>query len=179
MPANIYCIGRFCDDLVNTAWALIRDNKFQGTARSDEWLVFVAGMINHPGGKQICSDAEKMKMKMKRRELWKGNIKAVAIHITTALQKLQALKALEKPGLGQIGTNITDLFHGRETYFVILVLTANSGTGPRFVANKNRRYVSYTRHVGALWVVGDIDTLPESMDARALRTKTTVDSRLG
>ncbi|EXK48956.1 hypothetical protein FOMG_01675 [Fusarium oxysporum f. sp. melonis 26406] len=132
MPANIYCIGRFCDDLVNTAWALIRDNKFQ-------------------------------------------NIKAVARHISTALQKLQALKALEKPGLGQIGTNITDLFHGRETYFVILVLTANSGTGPRFVANKNRRYVS----VGALWVVGDIDTLPESMDARALRTKTTVDSRLG
>ncbi|KNA95259.1 hypothetical protein FOXG_00907 [Fusarium oxysporum f. sp. lycopersici 4287] len=91
------------------------------------------------------------------------NIKAVARHISTALQKLQALKALEKPGLGQIGTNITDLFHGRETYFVILVLTANSGTGPRFVANKNRRYVS----VGALWVVGDIDTLPESMDARS------------
>ena len=103
----------------------------------------------------------------------------MARHITTALQKLQALKALEKPGLGQIGTNIADLFHGRETYFVILVLTTDSGTGPRFVANKNRRYVSYTRHVGALWVVGDIDTLPESMDARALRTKATVDSRLG
>lgn len=47
-------------------------NRRRGTARSDEWLLFVAGMINHPGGKQICSDAEKMKMKMKRRELWKG-----------------------------------------------------------------------------------------------------------
>ncbi|KAG7421124.1 UDP-glucuronosyltransferase 2C1 [Fusarium oxysporum f. sp. rapae] len=70
-------------------------------------------------------------------------------------------------------------FHGRETYVVILVLTANSGTGPRFVANKNRLCVSYNRHVGALWVVGDIDTLPESMDARALRTKTTVDNDEG
>ncbi|KAK2487684.1 hypothetical protein H9L39_01611 [Fusarium oxysporum f. sp. albedinis] len=161
MPANIYCIGRFCDDLVNTAWALIRDNKFQNI-------------------KARNIKARNIKARnIKARNIKARNIKAVARHITTALQKLQALKALEKPGLGQIGTNITDLFHGRETYFVILVLTANSGTGPRFVANKNRRYVSYTRHVGALWVVGDIDTLPESMDARALRTKTTVDSRLG
>ncbi|KAH7197293.1 uncharacterized protein B0J16DRAFT_408931 [Fusarium flagelliforme] len=45
----------------------------------------------------------------------------------------------------------------------ILALGVNESSGPRFVANKNRLCVGTTRHVGALFVVGDVNTVPEVM----------------
>lgn len=33
-------------------------NRHRASARSNGWLAFVAGMANHPGGEQICSDAK-------------------------------------------------------------------------------------------------------------------------
>ncbi|KAH7273747.1 hypothetical protein B0J15DRAFT_477939 [Fusarium solani] len=43
---------------------------------------------------------------------------------------------------------------------VVLVLCVTSETGPLFIANGNRICVGITRQIGALFVIGDIDTAP-------------------
>ncbi|QPC66714.1 hypothetical protein HYE67_008945 [Fusarium culmorum] len=51
----------------------------------------------------------------------------------------------------------------KPTYVVILVLGVNVNSGLRFVANKDLICIVTNRHVGSLFVVGYIDTVPEVM----------------
>jgi len=55
--------------------------------------------------------------------------------------------------------NTTDSFQGREGMVVVFVLGVTEETGPLFVADHHRICVGITRQIGALFVVGDINTL--------------------
>ncbi|KAM0440830.1 hypothetical protein ACHAPT_000131 [Fusarium lateritium] len=90
------------------------------------------------------------------------------------LQRLQqALKEQSSslPDLADITVNTADSFQGREGQVVVLVLCVTKETGALFVANRNRICVGITRQVGALFVVGDIDTI--SPDTHAKETSQT------
>ncbi|KAK3360832.1 P-loop containing nucleoside triphosphate hydrolase protein [Lasiosphaeria ovina] len=77
------------------------------------------------------------------------------------LARLQAaLAAHEQPGCSDVVVNTTDSFQGREGILVILVLCVTRATGVRFVGDANRICVGLTRHQCALFVVGDINTVP-------------------
>ncbi|KAK4031849.1 AAA domain-containing protein [Parachaetomium inaequale] len=55
----------------------------------------------------------------------------------------------------------TDAFQGQEGLVVIFDLVVNRATGPLFVQDPHRICVGATRHVGALFVVGDINTVSD------------------
>ncbi|RGP71450.1 DNA helicase [Fusarium sporotrichioides] len=79
------------------------------------------------------------------------------------LQEIQKVEEFDTPDLALIGINTTDSFESREGYVVILLLGVNQVTGPRFVANKNRICAGIIRHVGVLFLIGDINTVPEAI----------------
>jgi len=75
----------------------------------------------------------------------------------TRLQK--AFSTHASPACREVVVNTTDSFQGREGMVVVFVLCVTSKTGPLFVADQHRICVGVTRQVGALFVVGDLDTL--------------------
>ncbi|CAK7225828.1 hypothetical protein SCUCBS95973_005994 [Sporothrix curviconia] len=61
--------------------------------------------------------------------------------------------------LANVAVSSTDSFQGRESLISILVTCVTAETGPLFVANMSRMCVAITRHVGGLFVVGDVNTV--------------------
>lgn len=62
-------------------------------------------------------------------------------------------------GLEKVTVNTTDSFQGREGQVAVLVLCIDKQTGPSFTASPQRICVGITRQIGALFVVGDINTV--------------------
>lgn len=91
-----------------------------------------------------------------------GKVKARDIVVITPyrgnLKKLEAALA-RHPTLADVPVSSADSFQGREGLVVVFVMCVTKETGPLFVANINRICVAITRQVGALFVVGDIDTV--------------------
>jgi hypothetical protein len=71
--------------------------------------------------------------------------------------------ALQAAGY-DVAVSTTDSYQGREGLVVILALVVDSTTGPLFVADPHRICVGTTRHVGALFVVGDINSARDTKD---------------
>ncbi|KAK8036926.1 hypothetical protein PG991_001240 [Apiospora marii] len=85
------------------------------------------------------------------------------------LERLEkALKAHDNESIRSIAVNTTDSPLGQENSVVFLVCTVDEMTGPLFVANIQRICVSITRHVAALFVVGDIKTVSQDEPDREL-----------
>ncbi|KAK4149281.1 hypothetical protein C8A00DRAFT_38130, partial [Chaetomidium leptoderma] len=85
--------------------------------------------------------------------------------ITPYRSNLVRLKlALANAGYNKVAVNTTDSFLAREGLAVIFTqVVDHTGTsGPLFVQDPYRICVSVTRHVGALFVVGDIHTISDS-----------------
>jgi hypothetical protein len=63
-----------------------------------------------------------------------------------------------------VAVSTADSYQGREGLVVVLALVVDSTTGPLFVADPHRICVAITRHVGALFVVGDINSASNTKD---------------
>ncbi|KAK3293556.1 P-loop containing nucleoside triphosphate hydrolase protein [Chaetomium fimeti] len=71
--------------------------------------------------------------------------------------------ALQAAGC-DVAVSTTDSSQGREALVVVLALVVDRTTGPLFVADSHRICVATTRHVGALFVVGDINSARDTKD---------------
>jgi len=77
------------------------------------------------------------------------------------LHQLQKkLNAHDNAACRDVAVNTADSLQGREAMVVIFVLCVTAETGPCFVADQHRICVGATRQIGALFVVGDLRTLP-------------------
>lgn len=63
-----------------------------------------------------------------------------------------------------VTVNTADSFQGREGLVVVLCLVVDRHSGPQFVADPHRICVATTRHVGAVFVVGDINSAKDVKD---------------
>lgn len=110
----------------------------------------------------------------------KGSGVVVITPYRSNLGKLQqAFKRHNQPACRDVVVNTTDSFQGREGLVVVFVLCVTAKTGPLFVADPHRICVGITRQVGALFVVGDILTLPPNAAAAELRTGQTIRTDAG
>ncbi|RBR25011.1 uncharacterized protein FIESC28_02281 [Fusarium coffeatum] len=148
-------------------WAI---DKHIGLAASPWWvpiLLYNQGQCDKAfeGAIALISDTEITPNDIVMITPYRGNLEC--------LESIRNAKAKGIPDIANIPINTTDSFQGRSGYVVILVLGVNQSSGPRFVANKNRLCVGTTRHVGALFVFGEVDTVPEAM-AVAEKNKTSL-----
>ncbi|KAF4970728.1 hypothetical protein FSARC_2285 [Fusarium sarcochroum] len=88
-------------------------------------------------------------------------------HLEQALEE-KAPYPVGPASISDVAVTTTDSFQGREGKVVVLVLVVTQDTGPQFVANRHRICVGITRHIGALFVVGDIDIVPAGAPAAVL-----------
>lgn len=70
--------------------------------------------------------------------------------------------AIAAKSLTGVSVTTTDSFQGSEGDVVIVVLCVTEATGARFVADSRRICVSLSRQKTGLFLVGDIETIPES-----------------
>jgi superfamily I DNA and/or RNA helicase len=77
-----------------------------------------------------------------------------------------------EPTLEGIEVSTIDTFMGREADIVLLCLAVDKESGPGFTAHPQRLNVAITRHKTALFVVGDIDTIPAPDSDRPKRPRT-------
>ncbi|KAI8679149.1 AAA-12 domain-containing protein [Fusarium keratoplasticum] len=74
--------------------------------------------------------------------------------------------------LERIEVPTIDTFMGREADIVLLCPAVDKESGPGFTAHPQRLNVAITRHQTALFVVGDIDTIPAPDSGRPKRPRT-------
>ncbi|KAH6848227.1 P-loop containing nucleoside triphosphate hydrolase protein [Chaetomium sp. MPI-CAGE-AT-0009] len=71
--------------------------------------------------------------------------------------------ALDAAGC-DVAVNTIDSYQGREGLVVVLALVVDRATGPLFMQDPHRICVATTRHIGALFVVGDINSARGTKD---------------
>ncbi|RSM16200.1 hypothetical protein CDV31_004519 [Fusarium ambrosium] len=77
-----------------------------------------------------------------------------------------------EPTLKGIEVSTIDTFMGREADVILLCLAVDKESGPKFTAHPQRLNVAITRHKTALFVFGDIDTIPAPDPDRPKRPRT-------
>lgn len=77
-----------------------------------------------------------------------------------------------EPILQGIEVSTIDSFQGREADIILLCLAVDKESGPGFTAHPQRLNVAITRHKTALFVFGDIDTIPAPDPDRPKRPRT-------
>ncbi|KAJ4271378.1 hypothetical protein NW762_000080 [Fusarium torreyae] len=88
-------------------------------------------------------------------------------HLEQALKQVASDPA-GPASLSDVAPATTGSLQGREGQVVILVLVVTQENSPQFVANRHHICVGITRHSGALFIIGDINTVSAGAPAAEL-----------